>query len=112
MYGLVLIIHSLVRWLVLLTGLVAVARGINGWRSRRPWKLADERAGFWFLTILDLQFLLGLILYRLLSPITWAAFHDFGESYPGCKRAIEKIAASEDWRDVSVTGSLWSAWRP
>ncbi len=68
MYGLVLIIHSLVRWLVLITGLVAAARGISGWRSRRPWKLADERAGFWFLTILDLQFLLGLLLYGVLEP--------------------------------------------
>ena len=27
---------------------------------------------------LDLQFLLGLLLYGVLSPITWAAFHDIG----------------------------------
>lgn len=44
-----------------------------------------------------------------LAPGSWAAFHDFGPSYPGCKRAIEKIAVSEDWSDVSVIGSLWSA---
>lgn len=78
MYGTVLIIHSLVRWAVLLTGVFATARGISGWRSRRPWTLPDERAGFWFLMTLDLQFLLGLLLYGVLSPITWAAFQDFG----------------------------------
>jgi hypothetical protein len=78
MYGTVLIIHSLVRWAVLLTGIFAAARGISGWRSRRPWTLPDERAGFWFLMTLDLQFLLGVLLYGVLSPITWAAFEDFG----------------------------------
>jgi hypothetical protein len=78
MYASVLILHSLVRWIVLLAGVLAAARGLAGWRSRRPWTLADERAGFWFLTALDLQFLLGLLLYGLLSPITRAAFQDFG----------------------------------
>jgi len=78
MYATVLLLHSLLRWLVLLTGLLAVARGIAGWRSRRPWTLPDERAGFWFITSLDLQFLLGLLLYVALSPLTRAAFQDFG----------------------------------
>ena len=78
MYGTVLLFHSLLRWLVLLTGLLAVARGISGWRSRRPWTLPDERAGFWFIMTLDLQFLLGLLLYVALSPLTRGAFQDFG----------------------------------
>jgi hypothetical protein len=63
---------------VLIAGLLAAARGLNGWRGRRPWTLADERAGFWFILTLDLQFLLGLLLYAVLSPLTWAAFSDFG----------------------------------
>ena len=78
MYGTVLLIHSLIRWLVVLTGLLASVRAISGWRSRRPWTLPDERAGFWFILSLDLQFLLGLLLYGLLSPITRKAFADFG----------------------------------
>jgi hypothetical protein len=78
MYGIVLVLHSLLRWGVLITGILAAARGIAGWRSRRPWTLADERAGFWFIMSLDLQFLLGLTLYAVPSPLTWAAFHDFG----------------------------------
>jgi hypothetical protein len=78
MYGIVLTIHSLLRWAVLIAGLLAAARGIDGWRSRRPWTLTDERAGFWFILTLDVQFLLGLLLYAVLSPLTWAAFDDFG----------------------------------
>ena len=64
--------------MVLLAGLVAVARGIAGWRSGRPWTLSDDRAGWWFLTSLDVQMLLGLLLYFVLSPITSAALQDFG----------------------------------
>ena len=78
MYGTVLVIHSLIRWAALLTGLFAAARGLSGWRSRRPWTLSDERAGFWFIMTLDLQLLLGLLLYGVLSPVTRAAFHDLG----------------------------------
>jgi hypothetical protein len=78
MYSFVLPVHSLVRWAVLLTGLVAAYRGISGVRRRRPWTLADERAGLWFTIALDLQFLLGLLLYFVFSPITQAAMHDFG----------------------------------
>jgi hypothetical protein len=78
MYGFVLVFHSWFRWVVLITAVVAVARAITGWRSGRPWTLADDRAGFWFITTLDLQMLAGLILYFALSPITRAAFQDFG----------------------------------
>jgi hypothetical protein len=49
---------------------------------------------------------------HLVAPGGWVAFHDFDDSYPGCKRAIEKIAADEDWRNIYVTGSLWTAQLP
>jgi hypothetical protein len=78
MYDIALLIHSWNRWAVLVTGIVAAARGIAGWRRHKPWTLRDERAGLWFTIALDLQFLLGLLLYFALSPITWAALHDFG----------------------------------
>jgi hypothetical protein len=78
MYALVLILHSVIRWVVLLTGVVAVIRAITGWRTGRPWTLADDRSGSRFMMALDLQVLLGLILYFALSPITVAALRDFG----------------------------------
>jgi len=78
MYGAVLIIHSLIRWLVLLAGIVTVVRAITGWRTGRPWTLADDRAGARFMMAFDLQMVLGLILYFFLSPVTRAAMQDFG----------------------------------
>jgi hypothetical protein len=80
MYSTILLLHSWLRWVVLLTGLLAVVRGIGGWRGHRAWTLPDERAGLWFTMSLDLQMLIGLLLYFALSPITGAALHDFGEA--------------------------------
>lgn len=77
MYAAVLVVHSWLRWVVLIAGLVAWARSAFG-VSRGAWTKADDRAGFWFVTALDLQLLIGLLLYFLLSPSTAAAMHDFG----------------------------------
>jgi hypothetical protein len=68
MYGIFLLVHSWLRWAVLAAGVAAIARG----GSR------DESAGKWFTILLDVQMLLGLLLYFALSPVTGAAFDDFG----------------------------------
>ncbi len=78
MYGLMLALHSLARWAVLLVGVWAVIRAISGWLGRKPWGPDDDRAGSLFAMSVDLQFLLGLLLYLFFSPITRAAFSDFG----------------------------------
>ncbi|MEO7192606.1 MAG: hypothetical protein ABI051_16260 [Vicinamibacterales bacterium] len=78
MYGAVLLLHSYVRWLVLLAGILAVARAFGGVTGRRAWTPADDRAGRMFNIILMAQFLLGMLLYIGLSPITQAAMRDLG----------------------------------
>jgi len=78
MYNFVLSTHSWLRWAVLIAGLFAVVRAIAGVAGRRRWTRLDERAGFWFGTLVDVQLLLGLLLYFALSPITRAALQDFG----------------------------------
>jgi hypothetical protein len=77
-YTLVLLIHSWVRWLVVLAGLLAVGRAYLGWLGGKPWSRADDRVGALFLRVLDVQFLVGVLLYIFLSPITHAAFRDLG----------------------------------
>ncbi len=78
LYAIVLTIHSWLRWIVLLAGIVAFVRSAVGASRRATWTPADDRAGFWFTTVLDGQVLLGLVLYIFLSPFTHAAFRDFG----------------------------------
>lgn len=77
LYAPVLVAHSAIRWAVLIFGLYAVVRAISGW-SGKPWTSADARAGKLFASVLDLQFLLGLILYAALSPVVREAFQDIG----------------------------------
>jgi len=76
MYDLLLVGHSWLRWLVLLAALAAVARAIGGVSTRRPWTPVDDGAGMWLTAALDLQMLIGLVLYIFLSPVTKSAFVD------------------------------------
>jgi hypothetical protein len=77
-YLITLTLHSWIRWLVLVTGLIAVVRAISGTTSRRPWTPLDDRSAFFFTMMLDLQVLIGLLLYAWLSPLTREAFRDIG----------------------------------
>ena len=76
MYSAFLLIHSLLRWLVILAGVIAAARAIAGIAGRKPWSSADDSSGRWFSIALDLQFLIGLTLYLGLSPFIRDAWAD------------------------------------
>ncbi len=78
MYYTLLLAHSWVRWAVVLLGLFAVLRAIAGWSRGAPWTRADERAGLFLTIAIDLQFLLGLLLYFVYSQFTQLALNDFG----------------------------------
>ena len=77
MYDVFIVLHSVLRWVVLLVGLLAMARGIAGWNGR-AWTPADNRAGMLFVSALDVQLLIGLALYLFLSPTVTAAFVNVG----------------------------------
>ena len=76
MYVALVILHSWLRWVVLLTGLVAAGRSLTA--GGRSWTASDEAAAKWFTITLDIQFTVGLVLYVGLSPLTQMAFSDFG----------------------------------
>lgn len=73
MYDFLLTLHSLLRWVVVIAAVLAVVRGFLGWSGNRPWSGLDDRLGLIFTISLDVQVLLGLLLYFVLSPITRAA---------------------------------------
>jgi hypothetical protein len=68
MHQTVLATHAFVRWLVLLAGLVAVAKMLAGYIKSAQWTIADRRAGLFFTIALDIQFLIGIVLY-MTSPL-------------------------------------------
>lgn len=78
MDSLVLILHSLVRWAIVIVGIVALVRAVMGARGGRPWTQLDDRLGLIFTSAMDLNLLLGLLLYFLFSPVTKSALQDMG----------------------------------
>ena len=77
MYSTALWLHSWLRWAVLLTGLVAWLRAIGGKTARRPWTPQDELWGLLLTISVDLQFLVGVVLYAFLSPIVRQGLRNF-----------------------------------
>jgi hypothetical protein len=77
-YPVVLGVHSYWRWVVLAAAVMVLVRAWQGWRSRRPWTPVDDRASRFFVVTFDMQVLIGLFLYVALSPLTRAAFGNFG----------------------------------
>ena len=80
MYSAVLLLHSWFRWLVVIAGLLALVRALIGMSGGKPWTPGDAKGTLLFSIALDIQFLLGLILYAALSPITRTAFSDMGNA--------------------------------
>ncbi len=77
LYSIVLTLHSILRWLVILTALFAIIRASTGLSFRRGWMGMDNRAGVLFTSVMDVQVLVGLILYFFLSDITKGALQNF-----------------------------------
>ncbi|MEI8259627.1 MAG: hypothetical protein WCJ30_28510, partial [Deltaproteobacteria bacterium] len=73
-----LLIHSIARWIVIALGLVACGRAMAGWLGKRDWTPADNRAGLVFMVSIDLQILIGVVLYFAFSPLANIALQNFG----------------------------------
>jgi hypothetical protein len=76
MYSFVLLLHSWIRWSALIAAVGAIGANFGARDSLSVAKA--ERWGLALMISLDLQLLLGLLLYVGLSPFTTQAFHDFG----------------------------------
>lgn len=58
-----LVIHSMLRWAVLLFGIWAVVNALMALISNRKYSSADNKSSLFFMISCDLQLLMGLILY-------------------------------------------------
>ncbi len=78
MYTSLLQVHNILRWVILLAALITLAKYFMGWFSQQNWRRSDNVFGIVFTSLIDLQLLVGFLLYFVYSPITEAAFQDFG----------------------------------
>lgn len=61
-------LHSFLRYVVLILGLVAIFRAISGMGASKSYTSADEKTSKFFVLVTHLQILLGLIIYFAFSP--------------------------------------------
>jgi hypothetical protein len=80
MYTFFLAVHNILRWIVLILLILALIRSFWGWFGKREYTLTDRRAGMFYSISLDIQVLLGLLLYFVYSPITKSAMRDFSNA--------------------------------
>lgn len=78
MYSILLTLHSLVRWLVLLSLIFAIYRAYTGYIRKRTFTNHDNAVRHWTATTVHIQFMLGFILY-IISPVTNYFVHNFKE---------------------------------
>jgi hypothetical protein len=78
MYTFVLFAHNIFRWLVLIAGIITVVMSFVGLFSKSDWTRTNEKMGLGYVSLLDMNVLLGLLLYIFFSPVTKAAFANFG----------------------------------
>ena len=78
MYGVVLALHNIIRWVALVFGIAAAVLAWVGWLRKRDWQPSDRKLGSYFAMSVDIQFLLGLLLFFFFSPLTRTALQDFG----------------------------------
>ena len=68
MYVTLIFLHSLFRWLVLVSLVVAIVRAYLGVNQLKPFSKTDNAIRHWTATIAHIQLVLGIILYTK-SPI-------------------------------------------
>lgn len=62
-----LTLHSIVRWLVVIVGIVAMVKLALGWFGKKPFTKTDNTLAMLFSTAVDIQILIGLITLVVLS---------------------------------------------
>ncbi len=98
MYNILLISHSWLRWVVLITAVLAIYRNYEGFSSGRKWTATDKKFNAFFIGSLHLQLVIGLILYSGVSPMMAAIFTDM--------KAAMKNRELRFWSVEHMTGMI------
>lgn len=99
MYPEALALHSLVRWLVLISLLFGVYRGFKGWFGNYPFSPFDNGVRKWTAIIAQIQLVIGITLYSI-SPLVRYFLHHFKTALPerevrffGMEHAVVMVSA-------------------
>ncbi|HEV3414523.1 MAG TPA: hypothetical protein VG101_18715 [Puia sp.] len=88
--SIILLLHSLLRWVILILLLAAILQSYSGMNSGRPFSRGDRKLGLYLLISAHTTFLLGLVLW-LFGPFGLALARDNGMG------AVMKNAVMRYW---------------
>lgn len=78
MYTFLIFLHSWLRWILLILGIIVIIRSYIGWFGDKSYLKSDNTMSIILVSIFHIQLILGLLLYFVYSPIVRSAFQDFG----------------------------------
>ena len=97
MYTTILTLHSWLRWVALVAGVAATLAAVRS-DTAPPGKTRADRWGLILMITLDIQMLLGLVMYFAVSPVMASIRADFG--------AAMKDPAARFWAVEHITMML------
>jgi hypothetical protein len=74
MHDILLALHNILRWVVVILGIIVLGRALWGWFGKKAWEKTDRMLGIAFTSAFDIQILLGLLLYFFSSSVGLHAF--------------------------------------
>ena len=81
MYGTFLLLHSVVRYVVLILLLLLIVKSLMGWISKATFTGGDNKISLFTLIFTHTQFLLGLILYFVSPFVVFSGERDRATTY-------------------------------
>lgn len=58
-----IVLHNFTRWIVLILAVITLFRAYSGWFGKKPFTPQDRKFGVFFGSAMDVQLLLGIILW-------------------------------------------------
>lgn len=80
MYYFLLVSHSYVRWVVVILALVVLFSFWKSFFGENKFGTLEEKSSMIFTISMDVQFLIGILLYLFFSPLTSSAFNNLGDA--------------------------------
>ena len=56
-------LHAIWRWVMLVVGAAAILKALAGWLGKQAWTRLDDQLGLLYTLVIDIQFLIGLVLW-------------------------------------------------
>lgn len=81
MYGTFLLLHSSVRYIVLILVIILIVRSLMGWMNKSEFTGTDNKISLFTLIATHTQFLLGLILYFVSPFVVFSGERDRMSTY-------------------------------